>query len=194
MTSGGHDWLGRKLLVTGDVNTGKTTLAQGILQDFCARGLGPRIAVLDLAPEIPAEIAQARGLRGVGGTLEADAASGVLRVRPLLQAPRLTSATEAEAAAKAADNLRRIEQAWAELPPRPILFVNEVSMFLQAGRAGDLARRFAQAQTVIANGYSGERLGGGELTRREGEQMKELRAWFTGIGEVLTLTTRYGGA
>lgn len=188
------DCLGRKLLIVGDVNTGKTTLARRILQDFCARGLGARIAILDLAPTIPPEIAQARGVRGVGGTLEAEPSSPAVRVRPPLQAPRLTSSSEAEAAAKAAENRRLIEAAWQELRPRPILFVNDISMYVQAGLASELAGRLAAVETVVANGYLGERLGGGELTRHERAQMEQLRAWFAGVGRVITLTTRYGEA
>jgi hypothetical protein len=187
------DCLGRKLLIVGDVNTGKTTLARGILQDFCARGLGARIAVLDLAPTIPPELARARGVRGVGGTLGADASCGATGIRPVLQAPRLSSSSETEAAGKAAENLRLIAQAWEQLPSRDILFVNDVSMALQAGRAADLIARFASAPTVIANGYLGERLGGGELTRHEREQMQALRDWFAQAGEVIALTRRYDG-
>lgn len=188
------DCLGRKLLIAGDVNTGKTTLARRILRDFCGRGLGARIAILDLAPTIPPEIAAARGVRGVGGTLEADPFSPAVRLRPLLQAPRLTSASEAEAAAKAQENRRRIEAAWQELPARAILFVNDVSMYLQAGLASELAGRLAAAETVVANGYLGERLGGGELTRHERAQMEQLRDWFAQAGRVITLTTRYDPA
>jgi hypothetical protein len=185
------DCLGRKLLIVGDVNTGKTTLARGVLQDLCARGLGARIAVLDLAPVIPPEIAQARGIRGVGGTLDADPASGAVHARPLLQAPRLTSASEAEAAAKAQHNLHLVEAAWDALPARDILFINDISMAVQAGRADDLIARLAQVGTVVANGYFGERLGAGELTRHERAQMEQLRDWFAAQGRVLTLTTRY---
>lgn len=183
--------LGRRLLIVGDVNTGKTTLARRILQDFCARGLGAHIAVLDLAPTIPPEIAQARGVRGVGGTLEAPADAGVICVRPVLQAPRLTSASEAEARAKAADNLRLIEGTWPQLAGRDILFVNDISMVLQAGSASDLVARLAAMPTLIANGYSGERLGGGELTRHERAQMELLREWFAVNGRALTLTRRF---
>lgn len=162
-----------------------------MLQDFRARGLGPRIAILDLAPTIPPEIARARGVRGVGGTLEADPSSGETYVRPVLHAPRLTSSSDAEAAAKAAENLQRIEAAWQDLPPAPILFVNDISMYLQAGRTGDLVDRLASVPTVIANGYFGERLGGGELTRHERARMAELHGWFTAAGQVVTLTTRH---
>jgi hypothetical protein len=179
--------LGRRLLIVGDVNSGKTTLARAILQDFCARGLGGRIAILDLAPAIPPQAALARGLPGVGGTLEADPSAGVVRVRPSLQAPRLTSSSEAEAAAKAARNRERIEAAWQALPARAILFVNEISMDVQAGRASELVSRLAAVETVIANGYLGQRLGGGELARHERAQMEELRDWFAAAGGVVAL-------
>ena len=194
MSPDAADCLGRRLLVLGDVNTGKTTLARRILQAFCDDGLGERIAILDLAPTIPPEIARQRGVRGVGGTLEAAEGSQAARVRPLLHAPRLTSATEDEAAAKARENRLRIEAAWHELPARPILFVNDLSMYLQAGVASALVERFAAVETVIANGYFGERLGGGELTRHERAQMQLLRDWFEAHGRVLTLTTRYDPA
>jgi GTPase SAR1 family protein len=185
------DCLGGKLLVVGDVNTGKTTLARGILQDLCARGLGERIAILDLAPTLPAQLARARGVRGVGGRLEAEAGSGVVAARPVLQAPRLTSASEEEAIGKAQANLRAIESAWHGLPARAILFINDISMALQAGHARELVARIERVPTVVANGYFGQRLGGGELTRHEKAQMQDLRDWFERTGRVIALTKRY---
>jgi hypothetical protein len=184
------DALGRKLLVVGDVNTGKTTLTRRFLEDLCARELGPRIAVLDLAPHIPAELAAARGLRGVGGHLDAPANCGALTLRERLEAPRLSSSTEAEAMAKAARNRDLIDASWqrADVAARDILVANDISMYLQAGAADALIARFARAHTVIANGYFGNRLGGGELTRRERAEMERLRAWFEGAGEVRVLT------
>lgn len=185
------DCLGQKLLILGDVNTGKTTLARRILQDFRARGLDARIAILDLAPEIPPQIAQARGVTGVGGTLTAEGSAAVVRSRPLLQPPRLTSASEAEAAAKAARNRTLIDAAWQGLPARDILFVNDLSMYVQDGPASELVARFAPVETVVANAYFGERLGGGALSRHEREEMEQLRDWFARVGRVITLTTRH---
>jgi hypothetical protein len=66
-----------------------------------------------------------------------------------------------------------------------------VSMYVQAGSADELIARFAPAHTVVANGYVGERLGGGELTRRERAEMERLRAWFEGAGSVVLLTKTY---
>jgi len=182
------DCLGRRLLILGDVNTGKTTLARGILEDWCGRGLGRRILVVDLAPVIPTELAAARGVRGAGGTLHAaGAAAGVLLVHPLLEAPRLSSTSEAEAQRKAAANRERIDAAWPVEGGRDIVFVNDASMYLQAGDADELIMKLRGAATVVANGYFGERLGGGELTRHERGQMQRLRDWFEREGSVVML-------
>jgi hypothetical protein len=185
--------LGRKLLILGDVNTGKTTLTRRILDDFCGRGLGARVAVLDLAPHICEQLAAQRGLRGVGGHLEAPPESGALTIREELEPPRLSSASEAEAMGKAARNKALIDAAWqrAGAGTRDILVANDISMSLQAGSADEWIARFAAADTVIANGYFGERLGGGELTRHERAQMERLRAWFEGAGRVVVLTRAY---
>lgn len=157
------DCLGQKLLILGDVNSGKTTFTRRMLQDLCARGFGSRIAIVDLAPAIPPEIAAARGDRGAGGALAADAATGVLLVHPVLQAPRLTSSSESQARQKAADNKERIDAAWPDFlaAGRDILFLNDASLYLQAGSAGLLVARIQEMRTVVASGYFGARLGGG---------------------------------
>ena len=183
------DCLGQKLLILGDVNSGKTTLARTILQSFCALGLGSRIAIVDLAPAIPHEIAAARGVQGAGGALAADPATGVLQVHPALEAPRLTSSSDSQARQKAAANKQRIEAGWPHLAAagRDILFLNDASLYLQAGSADELVAKMQGLHTVVANGYFGERLGGGELTRHERVEMERLRAWFERRGRVLVL-------
>ncbi len=184
------DYLGRKLLIVGEVNTGKTTLTARILEDFCRRGLGPRIAVLDLAPYVPPDIAAARRLKGVGGVLKVMGGCGVLAIHDRLEAPRLTSASQAEAMTKAAKNKALADAAWQRLDGRrDILFVNDASMYLQAGSAAELIAHLEAAHTAIVNGYFGERLGDGELTRRERTEMARLRDWFERTGMVQVLRT-----
>jgi hypothetical protein len=184
------DYLGRRLLILGDVNTGKTTLARTILDDLCRRGLGARIAIVDLAPWIPESLAREKGLVGVGGNLRAPQGSGALYVADHLDPPRLSSATEAEAMEKARLNCRAIERLFQRLDtdPREILFVNDVTMYLHAGTAEAMIARFGRANTVIVNGYRGERLGAGELTRRERTETEKLMTWFETAGTVLALS------
>ena len=110
------DVLGQQWLIMGDINSGKTTRCRQWLQQLCEQGLGARIAVLDLAPHIPPAMAQARGLAGAGGYLLPPANSGVLDLRTQLHAPRLSSSTEADAEAKAAQNAAAINALLQRLP------------------------------------------------------------------------------
>lgn len=186
---GGQDWLGKRLLILGDVNTGKTTLCRSILEDFCRLGLGRQIVIVDLAPHIPEELSFEKGLPGVGGSLRPPEGCGVIYMAAHLDAPRLSSTSEAEAMAKARANREIIEELFCrmDLERREILFVNDVTMYLQAGTAEDLIARFGLADTLVVNGYLGESLGGGELTIRERAETDKIRAWFERAGTVLTL-------
>ena len=191
----GGECLGKRILVIGDVNTGKTTLCQRWLSELCQQGLGPRIALIDMAPTISRELALKRGIVGAGGELRAPAESGVLDLRAHLEPPRLSSSTESEALEKAERNAQLIEALISRLEPvRDILFINDVTLFLQARSAASLieATGFDRRTTLVVNGYRGERLGGGALTRHETAEMGELEKAFANPGKVVTLTHRYG--
>ena len=186
--------LGKKILVIGDVNTGKTTLCKRWLTELCQQGLGARIALLDLAPTISRELALQRGIVGAGGELRAPAGSEVLDLRATLEPPRLSSNSEGEALEKAERNAQLIETLSCQLEPqRDILFINDVTLFLQARSAASLIKsaRFDRRTTLVINGYRGERLGGGALTRHETAEMSELEKAFAERGEVVRLTHRY---
>ena len=186
--------LGKKILVIGDVNTGKTTLCKRWLTELCQQGLGARIALLDLAPTISRELALQRGIVGAGGELRAPAGSEVLDLRATLEPPRLSSSSEGEALEKAERNAQLIETLICQLEPqRDILFINDVTLFLQARSAASLIKsaRFDRRTTLVINGYRGERLGGGALTRHETAEMSELEKAFAERGEVVRLTHRY---
>ena len=191
----GGECLGKRILVIGDVNTGKTTLCQRWLSELCRQGLGTRIALIDMAPTVSRELALKRGIIGAGGQLRAPAESGVLDLRAHLEPPRLSSSTESEALEKAERNAQLIEALISRLEPvRDILFINDVTLFLQARSAASLieAVGFDRRTTLVVNGYRGERLGGGALTRHETAEMGELEKAFANPGKVVTLTHRYG--
>lgn len=189
------DCLGKKLLIMGDVNTGKTTLCRQWLVRLCQQGLGGRISLIDMAPYIPKALALERGIVGAGGRLTPPPASGVLDLRTHLDAPRLSSTSEAEVMAKAERNLKAIDTLFEQLPcnRRDILFINDVTLYLQAGFATEMLKLIAKAniQTLVVNGYWGDRLGGGELTRREKAETQVLRQSFARGGKVLELTHCY---
>jgi hypothetical protein len=173
------DIIGKKIIIAGDVNTGKTTLTMTLLHALCAGGLSGRIAVIDMAPDIPPEIAARRGLQGVGGKL-APPPEGVSYFAADIRAPRLTSRTGAEALGVAEENRAKIDGLFDAYGAagRDILFINDLSIYLQAGRAEDLFRRIETASTVVANGYYGSALGGGALSAHETEEMGKVMAAF----------------
>ena len=190
----GGECLGKRILVIGDVNTGKTTLCQRWLNELCQQGLGARTAVIDLAPTISRELALQRGIVGAGGELRAPAGSEVLDLRAHLEPPRLSSSSESEALEKAERNAQLIDALLRRLEPqRDILFINDVTLFLQARSAASLieAAGFDARTTLVVNGYRGERLGGGALTRQETAEMSELEKVFAERGEIVRLTHRY---
>ena len=189
----GAGCLGKRILVIGDVNTGKTTLCKRLLSELCQQGFGARIALIDMAPTISHELALKRGIVGVGGELRAPEGSGVLDLRAHLEPPRLSSGSESEALEKAAHNAQLIDALLRRLEPqRDILFINDVTLFLQARSAASLIESagFDRRTTLVVNGYRGERLGGGALTRHETEEMSELEKAFAEQGEVVRLTHR----
>jgi hypothetical protein len=183
-----EDYLGRKTLILGDVNTGKTTLTRAVLEALlCRPDLGARIAIVDMAPEIPEKLAREKGLPGVGGKLMPPVGRDILYLGGRFEPPRLSSRTEAEALQKAFSNRQRIDSLFDSLDfqSRDILLVNDVSIYLQAGTAENLTRWLDRAATVIANGYWGSRLGGGTLTERERTETAKLKSYFEQKGRVL---------
>lgn len=188
-----EDYLGRKTLILGDVNAGKTTLTRKVLEALlCRRDLGGRIAIVDMAPEILERLANAKGLPRVGGKLTPPEGHDILYLGGRFDPPRLSSKTEKEAVEKAGGNRRIIEGLFRKLDgqSRDILLINDVSIYLQAGTAGNLIRRLDRAATVIANGYWGGKLGGGSLTERERTETAKLKSYFEQKGRVLILEPR----
>lgn len=181
------DFLNRKTLILGDINTGKTTLARKLLEAFCRNGYSERIAILDLAPEMKTISPGGQGISGVGGKLLPPDGQSVLYLGGSFAPPRLSSKTEEEAFRKARVNQLKIDQLLHEHDHhhRDILFINDASIYLQAGNAEDLTARIDAAETAVVNGYWGERLGGGKLSERERAEMMKLRCFFEEKGKVI---------
>jgi hypothetical protein len=188
-----EDYLSRKTLILGDVNTGKTILTRTVLEALlCRQDLGGRIAIVDMAPDVPEHLAREKGLIGVGGKLMSPERPDILYLGGHLEPPRLSSKTEDEAMEKAQHNRRIIDGLFRELDlqSRDILFINDVSLYLQAGATEQLTRWLDRAATVVANGYWGNRLGGGTLTERERAETAKLKTYFEQKGRVLLLEPR----
>jgi len=148
--------LGKKVLVIGEVGSGKTEFTRDLLLEAFEAGYGPQITVIDMAPEKTS----LNGL-AVGGKL---LKPGELEVRYLscgdIKTPRLSARSPEELQELAEHNrvlLERLLEKFIESPTR-ILFINDVSLYLQRGRIDLLWSAIEKAETVIINGYYGEKL------------------------------------
>ncbi len=162
-------YLGRQTVLAGAVNLGKTTRTTTILKQFLAAGYAQEIAVLDLAPD---------PVRGIGGKLSFVKPPGLLYLTAQLAAPRLIGRDAAEIQGLASANARNIENLFAELErqPRNILFLNDVTLYLQAGSLQRLLGVLQNSSTRIINAYYGDSFADSELTRRERELTEALMA------------------
>ncbi len=174
------DYLGKWTLILGEVNTGKTSLCRSILQEMLRRGLAGRIAIIDLAPEIPETVMVNRKMKGIGGKLLPPERESVIYLSVPLVPPRLSSKTEQEAIEMAQQNALKIMNLFKEynLLPRDVLFVNDISLALQAETAENLVKLMEKAETLVANGYYGEKLGSSILSQRERQEMDSLKKYF----------------
>jgi len=153
-------FLGRKTLLAGDVNSGKTTKTKDILRQFLAAGYAQDLAILDLAPD---------SIRGIGGKLSLDTAPDVLYLTDHIAAPRLMGRDAAHTLELATNNARTIEKLFTRLGrhSRDFLFINDATLYLQAGNMDLFLGLLAKSSTTIINAYYGNSFDDSELTRRE---------------------------
>jgi len=161
-------------MIVGDVNTGKTHLTQRILDVYCQIGEGG-VAVVDLAPDIPPAFLK-DDISGIGGRLRLPGNQRARYYHCSLHAPRIEGKNEEEAMALATQNAHRIESLFEQALAQKtdVLFVNDCSLYLQAGKVEKMLLWVRSARTAIVNGYHGKTLGRGILSSREREEMEVM--------------------
>ena len=175
MTAGGdsvhldiiHEFKHKKTIIIGEVNTGKTAYLGKILRRFLDANESD-MALIDMGPE---------PVKGIGGKMDISAIAEVGYYTTKICAPRLMGKTEDEVETLARGNAKAIDEIFEHYleGPRKILFINDVSLYLQAGDVQALLSFLKITPTVIMNGYYGHSLGGGPLGNRERRQMKILQ-------------------
>lgn len=162
--------LGRKVLFLGESGSGKTRLMASLLKEAMVRVDPGNITLLDFAP-------RARSIQGVevGGKI-ADIYRPVRGLgrycSPSIRAPRLEGSTGEEVLSIARQNALRMTpclEAYLS-SPTPVLFINDISMYLHAGDTGLLLEAISRSKTFIGNGYQGSLLSddkGSGITERE---------------------------
>jgi len=156
---GFQDLIGKRAVIYGDVGAGKTRLTVRLLDEAVAMGWADEVTIIDMAPK-RTTIGDSR----VGGRLSEAAASTVAGLRYLaprkVETPRLAASNGAELLSLVEKNRRRIERLLSRFTKAPtmVLFLNDISIFLQSGDFDALWAVMHQASTVVANGYYGKTL------------------------------------
>jgi len=171
------EFLGKKVLITGDVGRGKTRLTRELLVEALERGYGSQITVIDMAPKQ----VSFNGLSLGGKILK----TAEFKVRYLdagdVKTPRVSARSPNELLELAEYNRKILEGLLERFiaSPTRILFINDVSLYLQMGNFDLLWSALEKAETAIVNGYYGEKLQddlGTGLSERERKLMKRLAA------------------
>jgi len=168
------EFLGKKVLIVGDVGSGKTKFTTHLLIEALESGYGPQITVIDMAPK---EVF----LKGLVAGGKISNRGGQVRYLDAgnVKTPRLSARSPDELLKLAEHNRRIMERLLRRFiaSPTPILFINDVSLYLQRGRFDLLWSALEKAETVILNGYYGEKLQedlGTGVSRRERKLMERL--------------------
>ncbi len=162
-----REFIDKKTIIVGEVNTGKTAFLNEILEGFLEGGHRD-LFVIDMAPETT---------RGVGGKMKLAKKNSIGYLTAEIVAPRLMGGSQEEIEALAKQNALLIDHVFSRYLRKPgkVLFINDISIYLQAGDLDKLLLLLNSTPTVIMNGYFGKSLGGGELGKQEREKMKTLQ-------------------
>jgi len=154
-----QDLMGRKTLIIGEAGSGKTSLTARILEEAAGTRSFGEVTAIDMAP--PSIVVG--GLKAGGRLQEFTSAIGAVKYLwdPNIKPPRLSSRTASEVLEAVRRNKAAIDAMLDEYlgNPSPILFVNDVSIYLQAEPYTRLFRAVELAETAVVNGYYGRSIG-----------------------------------
>ena len=145
---------GKKVLILGEVGSGKTLLATRLLKELMSLFDAKEITVIDMAPEAKGE---------VGGRIS-DYVDSIDRVRYLspkkVYTPRISGASCEQVLKYAELNRKAIEPLLDEFSRNPtrILIINDITLYLHIGRLERILVCINEAETVVATAYRGSKL------------------------------------
>jgi len=154
------NYLKKRTLIVGNVNSGKTFETCRILQLFMDAGYRDSIAVLDMSPG---------PVKGIGGKMQFPEISSVLYLTADIFAPRLTGTSEAHIRELTEENVKILETLFDKVKEhgKEILFVNDASLYFQGGDLKRFEEMLLPASTQVINSYYGDHFKDSGLTRRE---------------------------
>jgi GTPase SAR1 family protein len=144
------------VLIIGDVGAGKTQLTVRLVEEAIAAGKREQLTIIDMAPTT-----RFVGSLKVGGQLR-ELAPHLNVVRYLapsrIETPRLSARSPKELQHLVTLNQQRIAPLLHTFlqTPSSILFINDVSLYLQSGSLTLVTHVIEAAETCIVNGYYGQ--------------------------------------
>lgn len=148
--------IGQSILIIGDVGAGKTQLTMRLVDEAIATDMREHITIIDMAPTT-----RFVGSLKIGGQLR-EIAPHLNEVRYLapsrIETPRLSARSSQELQHLIALNQQRITPLLHTFlhSPSPILFINDVSLYLQSGSLTPVTQVICATDTCIVNGYYGQ--------------------------------------
>lgn len=144
----------RKTLIRGEVGKGKTSLLSHLLVEAIEAEKTNSITLIDMAPG-----ERYSGGRKVGGKLAIPASLVVRCIAPeRIVAPRLEGTTAEEVVRLAMQNASILEPCLAQYiaSPTPVLFVNDLTIYLHCGRIELIREAITLAKTFVGTAYWGD--------------------------------------
>ncbi|MCW4040038.1 MAG: hypothetical protein NWE83_04700 [Candidatus Bathyarchaeota archaeon] len=148
--------IGQYTIIIGDVGSGKTQLTLRLVDEAIASGMSAHITIIEMAPTT-----RFVDSLKVGGQLR-ESAPHLTAVRYLVpthvETPRLRARSLRELRHLVALNKQRITPLLHTFLHKPssILFINDVSLYLQGGMLSLVTKVIHTAETCIVNGYYGQ--------------------------------------
>ena len=163
--------LGKKTIIIGPLNSGKTLLLAEIVKKLTQKGLKDEILILDFAPPRMGKI---------GGKL-----SDYIILNKLLYfypekvyAPRYEGKSREEVIKLAEENRRLLERYLdnAAKINRKILIINDITLYLHRGKLEKVLKLMKSKETVIITAYCGDEFNdkGSNINLREKAMVGEL--------------------
>ena len=179
----GRNIVGKRVLILGEVGSGKTLLASNLLKELMTLYNPEEITVIDLAPQRMGE---------VGGKLS-DYVDSIDKVRYLsperVYTPRLTGTSREQVLKYAELNRRLMEPLFMGFVQRTtkILILNDITLYLHAGKLETILKCMRLAETFLATAYYGSRLAEDRrsgISVREKQIIKRLATYMDQIIEI----------
>lgn len=150
------DCLGKKVLITGDLTSGKTALLARLLDEAIGEKHGAKISVIDMAPGRMTVNSYTVGLTLKEHLKNLDLVRYMAPKRAY--APRIEGQTKSQVEKLALANAKNLGALLDEFKglPSKILFVNDITLFLHRGELSKVLKAMNKCSTFIANGYRGK--------------------------------------